>query len=154
MLNLNCITMLYKKGSNPSPETQTTMVREKDSHYFIIGTNEKDAQVLYKIRTTLGFGTVKKYKKRREGTWHYRYVVSDSDGIQRLIQIFNGQLILNGTRRRFELWLDSYNHRNRHTICRTKQYHSFSKSSQPFFVPVPVAHWEHNQYQQVSLTSA
>jgi len=68
-------------------------------HDFII--TQKDPQVLYKIKTVLGFGSVKRYANNKQGTFHYRYVVSDIDGIFKLMQIFNGRLILTKTRLRY-----------------------------------------------------
>lgn len=75
-------------------------------HSFII--NQKDPLVLYKIRTHLGFGTVKLYQDYKQGTSYYRYIVSNIDGIFRLIQIFNGQLILNKTQKRYAAWCDTF----------------------------------------------
>jgi hypothetical protein len=88
-----------KDGSNaPNPR-----------HMFMI--NQKDPQVLYKIRKNLGFGTIKPYDDKKQGTSYFRYVISDLDGIERLIQIFNGRLVLNKTQERFKLWVDAYNAR-------------------------------------------
>lgn len=75
-------------------------------HDFII--NQKDPQVLYKIRSTLGFGTVKHYNDFKQGTSYHRYIVSDIEGIFKLIQIFNGQLILNKTRLRYTEWCNTF----------------------------------------------
>lgn len=75
-------------------------------HAFII--NQKDPLVLYKIRTHLGFGTVKLCPGRDQGTSYWQYVVYDVAGIFRLIQIFYGQLILNKTQKRYATWCDTF----------------------------------------------
>ena len=83
-----------------------------ERHFFIILRNQKEAQILYNIRTTLGFGTVKKYRNKQQSgkiSWNYRYVVSDLDGIKRLINIFAGNLILDKTNKRFKVWVNAYN---------------------------------------------
>lgn len=89
-------------------------------HFFIL--NQKDPKALYKIRKNLGFGTIKKYYDKKQATCYYRYIVSDIDGIQRLIQIFNGNLVLNKTQQRFILWLNAFNQRPsaRSAICKKK----------------------------------
>lgn len=79
---------------------------------FVI--NQKDARILFLIRTTLGFGTVKFYKntsldKENKPTSYWRYGVSDIQGIKRLIHLFNGNLVLNKTNQRFQKWIESYN---------------------------------------------
>ena len=78
-------------------------------HDFII--NQKHPQALYKIRTNLGFGTINKYENKKQRTFYYRYVVSDLEGIARLIHIFYGNLLLTKTRVRFNTWLEEYNKR-------------------------------------------
>jgi hypothetical protein len=70
-------------------------------HSFII--IQKDAQTLYLIRTLLGFGTVKQYHDPKSGEPSFRYLVSDFEGVQRLIQIFSGNLVLAATQKRFKL---------------------------------------------------
>jgi hypothetical protein len=72
---------------------------------------QKEPQILYKIRTTLGFGSVKKYSDKKQGTCYHRFTVSDLAGTERLIQIFNGNLVLDKTNCRFASWLLGYNSR-------------------------------------------
>lgn len=69
-------------------------------HSFII--NQKYPHALYKIRAALGFGTIKKYEDKKQETFYYRFVVSDVEGIARLIHIFSGELRLTKTRARFK----------------------------------------------------
>ena len=64
---------------------------------------QKEVRVLHRLRSELGFGKVQRHGK------YFRYVVSDQKGIDRLIHLFNGNLVLNKTRKRFLLWLDSRN---------------------------------------------
>jgi hypothetical protein len=70
-----------------------------------------EPQILYKIRTTLGFGSVKKYSDKKQATCYHRFTVSDLAGTERLIQIFNGNLVLDKTNCRFASWLLGYNER-------------------------------------------
>ena len=65
--------------------------------------NQKDVRVLYKIRQGLGFGTVSKYHT------HFRYIVADRDGVERLLAIFNGNLLLKKSNARFVQWLNRRN---------------------------------------------
>ena len=69
--------------------------------FFII--NQKEEKVLHRIRTELGFGKVSTYNT------YSRFIVADRDNIERLIHLFNGNLVLHKTNSRFELWLQSWN---------------------------------------------
>ena len=69
--------------------------------FFII--NQREEKVLYYIRSNLGFGKVSTY------TSYSRYIVADRKSIDRLIYLFNGNLLLNKTNARFALWLDARN---------------------------------------------
>ena len=69
--------------------------------FFII--NQKEEKILHFIRTNLGFGKVSKYGN------YSRFIVADRTNIDRLISIFNGNLILNKTNTRFIYWLDARN---------------------------------------------
>lgn len=64
---------------------------------------QEDAEILNKIRSTLGFGSVQSHGK------HFRYSVTDAESIDRLIHLFNGNLVLNKSRERFHLWLQARN---------------------------------------------
>ena len=52
---------------------------------------QKEVRVLHRLRSELGFGKVQRHGK------YFRYVVSDQKGIDRLIHLFNGNLVLNKT---------------------------------------------------------
>ena len=69
--------------------------------FFII--NQKEEGILHRIRTELGFGKVSHYKT------YSRFIVADRDNIERLIHLFNGNLVLNKTVRRFSLWVEAWN---------------------------------------------
>lgn len=69
--------------------------------FFII--NQKEEKILHFIRTNLGFGKVSKYGN------YSRFIVADRTNIDRLISIFNGNLILNKTNTRFIYWLNARN---------------------------------------------
>ncbi len=69
---------------------------------FVI--TQKDPQVLYKIKKTLGFGKVQLH-----GDGYHRYVVSCKQNLLYLINIFSGQLILKKTNERFLSWVECFN---------------------------------------------
>lgn len=88
--------------------------------FFIITQN--DLQVLHMIRTKLGFGRVQKHGK------YFRYCVSDKEGVERLIAIFNGNLVLDKTNKRFQIWLAFRNHLRRKTLNRVCYLNKFNKT--------------------------
>ena len=69
--------------------------------FFII--NQKEKKILHIIRSNLGFGKVSTYLT------YSRFIVADITSIDRLICIFNGNLLLNKTLNRFKLWLNARN---------------------------------------------
>jgi len=69
--------------------------------FFII--NQKEEKILHFIRTNLGFGKVSTYKN------YSRFIVADKTNINKLIFIFNGNLVLNKTNARFVCWLNARN---------------------------------------------
>lgn len=62
---------------------------------------QEDPQVIYQIRTKLGFGRVTAITKKT-GKVHYRYYTSDKTNILRLISLFNGNLVLKKRQVQFE----------------------------------------------------
>lgn len=77
---------------------------DKQRCFFII--TQKDPRILYYIRGKLGFGTVSFYKT------YSRYIVAgtkSNENIHKLINIFNGNLILDKTNSRFITWLTAAN---------------------------------------------
>lgn len=77
--------------------------------FFII--NQKDSKILYYIRTNLGFGKVSIYHT------YSRYIVADRTNVDRLISIFNGNLLLDKTNACFKLWLDARNNFKEKDLC-------------------------------------
>ena len=77
--------------------------------FFII--NQKEEKVLYYIRANLGFGKVSKYLS------YSRYIVADRNCVDKLISIFNGNLVLYKTNARFALWLIARNQYSHLKIC-------------------------------------
>ena len=65
--------------------------------------NQKETRVLNYICIKLGFGKVYKYQK------FSRYYVGDRDNLNKLINLFNGQFVLNKTDQKFFEWLQMYN---------------------------------------------
>ena len=59
--------------------------------------------MLHKIRTALGFGKV--YESGGELIKHWRYTIEDRRGLQRIMALFNGNLILPKRRRQFANWV-------------------------------------------------
>ncbi len=82
--------------------------------FFII--NQKDPKVLFYIKENLGFGRVKGpyYQKFSEGkvSEYYRYVVSDKESCYFLSLLFKENLILNKTKKKFNLWEENINYIN------------------------------------------
>ena len=75
---------------------------------FII--NQKDPQVLHYIKKLLKFGTVTgPYKNKNQNMSYYRYRVGDLVNIKTLIEICNGNLVLNKTKNQFESFVKFYN---------------------------------------------
>ncbi len=66
--------------------------------------NQKDPQLMHKIRTILGFGVVYEIKKS-DGSIYSRYYTNKKENLLRLIYLFNGNLILTKKRIQFESFL-------------------------------------------------
>lgn len=94
-------------------------VRPPQRLFFII--TQKEVQLLHMLRSKIGFGKVTSHGE------YFRYIVAKSEYIDKLIHIFNGNLILNKTKKRFENWLHARNtihqrraektHSQFHLIC-------------------------------------
>lgn len=67
---------------------------------------QKDPAALHKIRTKLGFGLICNDTKNPEIK---RFVVTRREHIKILISLFNGNLLLKKTNRRFADWVSHYN---------------------------------------------
>lgn len=80
---------------------------------FKITQQSNDAQILFLIKKSLGFGSVsiQDYKiinnKKIPKTHHYR--VRDKKGLLRIIELFNGNLLTEKYRLKFIAWVNRYN---------------------------------------------
>lgn len=81
----------------PRPSKPSYQASKKRRFLFQIC--QKDPKVLHKIRTTLGFGKVYQDK----GVW--RYTIEDRRGLQRIMALFNSNLVLPKRRRQFANWV-------------------------------------------------
>ncbi len=82
-------------------EGDGSFIVSKGRLFFII--NQKEEKILHRIRTELGFGKVSTYNT------YSRFIVADRDNIERLIHLFNGNLVLQKTYIRFGFWLQGWN---------------------------------------------
>lgn len=65
-----------------------------DRVFFII--TQKEAAVLHKIRSALGYGKV---YLNNDG--NYRYIVSNKDNLRYIIDLFKGRLVFKKTQNRY-----------------------------------------------------
>jgi hypothetical protein len=72
---------------------------------FVI--TQKDVNILYKIKETLGFGTVKLFYKNDKSINYGRYLVYDKKSIFLLYLLFNGNLRLKNRVLQLKRWHDS-----------------------------------------------
>ncbi len=84
-------------------EGNASFIVSKNRLFFIINSNQKDIKILYSIRKNLGFGKVSTYNG------YGRYIVADRENIDRLICIFNGNLLFKKTNNCFQKWLQVRN---------------------------------------------
>nr|QWL15226.1 hypothetical protein [Ulva rigida] len=73
--------------------------------YFSI--TQKNPKVLFKIKKKLGFGKVKRFYQN--GEYYYHFSVYKLENIERLIYIFNGNIVLDKVFIRFSNWVKQYN---------------------------------------------
>ena len=98
-------------------EGHGTFIVSNQRLFFII--NHQEQRILYYIRTKLGFGKVSHYQN------YSRYIVADRINVDRLISLFNGNLLLEKTNTLFGLWLSArnlYSEKNIEKISRNKGY--------------------------------
>lgn len=74
---------------------------------FII--NQKESSVLYKIKKLVGYGSVNGPYFQKDGSSYYRYYVGSLPGTAALINIFNGELVLDKSRSSFSKYVVAYN---------------------------------------------
>ncbi len=85
-------------------EGDGSFIISKSRLFFII--NQKCIKTLFFIKKILGFGSVSFYKN------YSRFIVTKNEDILRLIYLFNGNLVLDKTNKRFESWLLQFNINN------------------------------------------
>jgi len=73
---------------------------------FKVTQSSSDAQVLFYIKKNLGFGQVR-IQDKKNNTHHFR--VRDKQGLLKLINIFNGRLLLFKRQVQFMRWVWAYN---------------------------------------------
>jgi hypothetical protein len=64
---------------------------------------QKSYQTLYKIKKELGFGSI--YFSNEDSIITWRYRVEDRRNLQRIMSLFNGNLILPKRQRQFDAWI-------------------------------------------------
>lgn len=83
---------------------------------FQIEISQKDPALMYKIRTQLGFGNVTSFEcrisqtKKTEKITYWKYHVSSAKHLNRLILLFNGNLITFKKQEQLKLWVEKMNH--------------------------------------------
>jgi len=65
---------------------------------------QKDPALMYKVRTTLGFGHVTSFRQNNETYW--KFSVEDKKGVQRIMLLFNGNLVLPRRYEQFVHWVN------------------------------------------------
>lgn len=81
---------------------------QKQKDRFFIEITQKDVQLMYKIRTQLGFGKVTRIVKQNNQIY-WRYSVYDFKNLTRLIWLFNGNLITVKKQKQFQIWVAEFN---------------------------------------------
>ena len=90
-------------------EGNGSFIINKDGYLeFKITQSSKDAQILFYIKKQLGFGSVSLQSKKSK-THHFR--VRDNVGIEKLIDIFNGNIITKAKIIQFKSWLEAFNNK-------------------------------------------
>ncbi len=101
--NNKCQLILNKKKIlNTSKKiSKCSFIVSNNRLFFII--NQKDEKILHIIKSNLGFGKISTYKT------YSRFIVADKTNVDKLISIFNGNLLLNETNTFFKIWLQERN---------------------------------------------
>lgn len=82
---------------------------------FQIEISQKDPALMYKIRTQLGFGNVTSFQyetaqtKKTEKITYWKYSIGSAKHLNRLILLFNGNLITFKKQEQFKLWVEKMN---------------------------------------------
>ena len=81
---------------------------------FGVDVSQKDEKLIHKIRSELGFGLITKIIKDDKTYW--RYYVQNKENLERIISLFNGNLVTVKRQERFKSWLSSFNQRHNTTF--------------------------------------
>ena len=80
------------------------MVTNRNDLQFVIIQGEANKEILEKIRSELGFGSI--YKQGKRG---YRYIIQKREEIELIILLFNGNVVLPSRKTQFHAFLTQYN---------------------------------------------
>ena len=107
-LDINEANLLWLAGFAEGDGSWQVIDTKKDKRsLFLI--NQQDPQVLYKFKDIVGHGQITGPYKNKNGSQYFRYRVGNLEGTKRLIEIFNGRLVLNKTQERFSKYVNMYN---------------------------------------------
>jgi hypothetical protein len=88
-------------------EGDGSFIINKDGYLeFKVTQSSTDAQILFYIKKSLGFGVVR-IQDKTNNTHCFR--VRDKDGLFKVISILNGNIFLSSRQEQFKLWLNAYN---------------------------------------------
>jgi hypothetical protein len=95
-------------------EGDGSFVISKQKVYFDLTQNLKDINLLYKIKNTLGFGSIltRTDNNRNVGV----YYITGKDNFLRLAYLFNGNLITKHKKDQFKIWLNVLNRQYNYPI--------------------------------------
>ena len=77
-------------------------------HWFIL--TQMEVSPLYRVRRILGYGSVRSFLTP-EGRICFRLVVTRREGIQKLIELFNGRLVCLSKKKQLNQWISVWNQR-------------------------------------------
>lgn len=80
------------------------VVSSRGDLYFVITQGYRNLFILYYIRDMLGFGSVIK-----QSPTVFRYVVQDKEGLLKILNMVNGNLVLYKKRQQLEFFINKYN---------------------------------------------
>lgn len=100
-------------------QKQKNQFETKTKFLFAFEIIQKDVQLMYKIRTGLGFGKVTEIVKE-DNSIYWRYSVYDLKSLKRLIWLFNGNLITVKKQKQFQIWVAEFNKRYNVSILFSK----------------------------------
>ena len=96
-------SLMKKEVGTATSQYEARRLRGARKRRFLFQVCQKDPKVLYKIRGALGFGAVR--QSGSEDARHWRYTVEDRRGLQRIMALLNGNLVLPKRRQQFANWI-------------------------------------------------